>query len=67
VIKIALTEAAFEAIAATLPLGTVAFEPLRTAQGGDFIWLDRTVAEKQFAERRRREDLSDNFEASASG
>ena len=46
---------------ATLPLGTVAFEPLRTAKGCYFIWLDRTVADKQFAERRGREDLSDTI------
>ena len=38
VIRIAITAAAFEAIAATLPLGSVAFEHERPASGGYFLW-----------------------------
>jgi len=40
-IRIAITPAAFEAISATLPLGSVNYERERTASGGYFIWLDR--------------------------
>jgi hypothetical protein len=57
--RIAITPEAFEAIAATLPPGAVAREPERTASGGYFAWLDRRVADKLFAERRRGEDISD--------
>jgi hypothetical protein len=35
-IRIAITAEAFAAIEVTLPLGTVAFEPERTASGGVF-------------------------------
>jgi hypothetical protein len=59
VIRIAITAEAFEAIAATLPLDSVGYEPERTASGGYFVWLDRGVADKLFAERRRGEDISD--------
>ena len=33
-VRIAITEAAFEAIAATLPLGSVGYQRERTATGG---------------------------------
>ena len=36
-IKIAITEAAFEAIASTLPLGSVAYEPELNAKGERLI------------------------------
>ena len=39
-IRIAITPAAFEAIAATLALGTVAVEPKRAQGGSVHIWLD---------------------------
>ena len=48
-IRIAISAAAFDAIAATLPLGTVAYEHERTASSGYLIWLDH---DKLFAERR---------------
>jgi hypothetical protein len=40
VIKIAITEAAFEAIAATLPLGSVGYEAEADAKGEMHIWID---------------------------
>jgi hypothetical protein len=40
-IRFAITSAAFEAIAATLPVGSAAYEPQRTAHGGYFIWVER--------------------------
>jgi hypothetical protein len=45
-IRISITSAAFEAIAATLPLGSVGYEPQRTAQGDYFIWIERTWLNK---------------------
>ena len=39
-IRIAITQAAFEAIAATLPLGSVAFEKELNAKGECHVWLD---------------------------
>ena len=39
-IRIAITPAAFEAISATLALGTVAIEPERAQDGSVHIWLD---------------------------
>ena len=43
--RIAITPAAFDAIAATLPLGSVGYEADRDAQGNCINWLDeRTVS-----------------------
>jgi hypothetical protein len=39
-IRIAIAQAAFEAIAATLPLGNVGYEAQRTEKGEVFIWLE---------------------------
>jgi hypothetical protein len=39
-IRIAITPEAFDAISATLPLGTVGYEPQLDAQGSRLIWLD---------------------------
>jgi hypothetical protein len=45
-IRIAITPAAFAAIAATLALGTVAVEPERDEDGSVHIWLDPGVLAK---------------------
>jgi hypothetical protein len=42
-IRIAITPAAYAAIAATLALGTVAVEPERAANGSVYVWLDPGV------------------------
>ena len=42
-IRIAVSQAAFEAIAATLPLGSVAYEAQCGAQGQQLIWLEARV------------------------
>jgi hypothetical protein len=44
-IRIFVTEEAFEAIKATLPVGTVAFEP-EVTKGLRHIWLERAVVDK---------------------
>ncbi len=58
-IRIAIAEGAFQAIAATLPFGSVGFEQERTPSGGYFIWLDRRTADRLVTARRRGEDISD--------
>jgi hypothetical protein len=42
---------AFEAIAATLPLGSVAFEPEISAKGERAIWVERAAVDKLAAMR----------------
>jgi hypothetical protein len=44
-IRIAITGAAFEAIAATMPLGSVAVEPQVDAKGVREIWLKPRVVD----------------------
>ena len=39
-IRIAITQAAFEAIAATLPLGSVGYENKTNERGERYVWLD---------------------------
>jgi hypothetical protein len=56
-IRIAITQAAYDAIAATLPLGSVGYETQRTQNGKVFIWLERRAIDRLTAERRRGEDL----------
>jgi hypothetical protein len=57
VIRIAITQAAFDAIASTLPLGSVGFEAEFTADGGRFIWLARLALSKLDAIRRTRRGI----------
>jgi hypothetical protein len=45
-IRIAITPAAFDAVAATLPLGSVGYEREPDANGERFIWLDPAVVNK---------------------
>jgi hypothetical protein len=42
-IRITITPAAYEALAATLAFGTVAVEPERARDGSLYIWLDPGV------------------------
>ena len=45
-IRIAITQAAYEAIAATLPLGSVGYEAQRTDKGERLIWLEERWVKK---------------------
>jgi hypothetical protein len=45
-IRLTITPAAFEAIASTLPFGSVAVEPERAPDGGVGIWLDYATVAK---------------------
>jgi hypothetical protein len=58
-IRIAITPAAYAAIAATLELGTVAVEPERGTDGSVQIWLDPGVVAKLKALRGPGESYSD--------
>jgi hypothetical protein len=40
-IRLAITSAAFDAMAETLPLGFAMYEAKATADGGWFIWLEK--------------------------
>jgi hypothetical protein len=60
-IRIAISAAAFEAIKATLPVGSAAYEPQRTPQGGYFIWVERSWLNKLEALRQPGEGLSETI------
>jgi hypothetical protein len=46
VIRIAISQAAFDAIAATLPLGSISFESEVDDTGDRLIWLPRSVVDR---------------------
>ena len=58
-IRIAITEAAFNVIADTLPLGSTTYEAGVSSDGGRFIWLERRAVDQLYALRQRGEELSD--------
>jgi hypothetical protein len=47
-----ITEAAFNAIAATLPLGSVSFENAFNEHGERYVWLPPNVVDRLRAQRR---------------
>jgi hypothetical protein len=53
-IKIAISQAAFDAIAATLPLGSVGYENEVNERGERLIWLDPAVVSRSRACKARR-------------
>jgi hypothetical protein len=58
-IKIAISQAAYDAICATLPLGTVAVEPHVNAQGERLVWLAAAMVDKLGEMRRANESYGD--------
>jgi hypothetical protein len=50
-IRISITSAAFEAIASTLPLGSVGFESDANAKGERLVWLAAAVVDRLAALR----------------
>lgn len=58
-IRIAITADAFEAVAATLPLGSVGFEPQPNEKGERLIWLETVVVDRLTAMRGPGESYSD--------
>jgi hypothetical protein len=59
VIQIAISQAALEAIARTLPLGNVSFENKTDEEGRRLIWLDKGVVDRLRAMRGPGESYSD--------
>jgi hypothetical protein len=57
--RIAITAEAFEAIKATLPLGSVGFETEPDAKGECYVWLEEGWVNKVSALRRPGESYSD--------
>jgi hypothetical protein len=58
-IRIAISQAAFEAIARTLALGSVNFENATDEQGNRYVWLAPTVIDRQRAMRGPGESYSE--------
>jgi hypothetical protein len=59
VIRIAISPAAFDAISATFPLGSVAYEAELNEQGERLIWLADAMADRLGAMRGPGESYSD--------
>ena len=57
--RIAISAEAFEAIARTLPLGSVGYENAVDANGQRLIWLDRAVVERLRSLRGAGDSYSD--------
>jgi hypothetical protein len=45
-VRIAITQAAFDAIASTLPFGSTGYENKVNEKGERLIWLDRAVVDR---------------------
>jgi hypothetical protein len=58
-IRIAISVEAFEAIASTLPLGSVGHENETNEEGEKLIWLDRAVVDRLRSLRGAGESYSD--------
>jgi hypothetical protein len=59
VTKIAISQGAFEAIARTLPFGSMSFENKTNERGEKLIWLDRAAVDRLRAMRGPGESFSD--------
>lgn len=58
-IRIAITQAVFDAICATLPLGSIGYENATNENGERLIWLDHGVVARLRAMRGPGESYSD--------
>jgi hypothetical protein len=58
-IRISITAAAFDAIKATLPLGSVGYEAKRTDQGDYLNWLERRALDQLDSLRQPGEGYSE--------
>jgi hypothetical protein len=58
-VRIAISVEAFEAIARTLPLGSVGYENATNERGERLIWLERAVVDRLRAMRGPGESYSD--------
>jgi hypothetical protein len=58
-VRIAITRAAFQAVAKTLPLGSAGYENATNDKGERLIWLDPSVVDRLRSLRSRGESYSD--------
>ena len=58
-IRIAISQTAFDALAATLPLGSVGYENQTNERGERYVWLDHAVISRLRAMRGPGESYSD--------
>ena len=58
-IRIAISQAAFDAIARTMPFGSVNFESGVDANGERYIWLPRALVDRLRSQRLPGESFSD--------
>ena len=58
-IRIGISQAAFDAISATLPLGSVSYENQVNERGERYVWLPPNVIDRLKAQRRPGEGYSD--------
>ena len=58
-VRIAISQAAFDAIVRTLPVGSVGFENATDEHGNRLIWLERRMLDKLNSYRRAGESYSD--------
>ena len=58
-VRIAVSQAAFKAVAANSPLGRVVYDPERNAKGERLIWVERLALDKLDAQRALTESYSD--------
>jgi hypothetical protein len=58
-IRIAITAEAFEAVASTLPVGSVGFEQQPNEKGERLVWLETVVVDRLTAMREPGESYSD--------
>jgi hypothetical protein len=58
-VRIAISQTAFEAIAKTLPLGSVGYENAVNEKGERLIWIERRMLDKLNSYRRAGESYSD--------
>jgi hypothetical protein len=66
-IRISISPAAFDAIAATLPLGSVGYEPQLDPQGNCLVWLDEWTVNKLGALRGPGEAIPRSLSGYSSG
>jgi hypothetical protein len=66
-IRIAISQAAFDAIASTLPLGGVGYENAVNERNERYVWLPPNVVDRLKAQRRPGEGYSDAILRIAAG
>jgi hypothetical protein len=66
-VRVAISQEAFEAIVTTLPVGTVAYEAEADAKGERLIWLERRYVDRGRDARAGRELFGCHLEAGGDG